>query len=92
MIDYGRKMDIEELMQAIKVSTSRAEKEHFEKILYRIINQSTAIGSLRTELLQATRAKDLNKVRRLQLHIQRVRLEETRGASWGSNKTERKIV
>jgi len=91
MIDRGREIDLEELSKAMKSARTQGEREYLERIMYRIINQSTTVTSLRTELINATRAKDLNRIRKIQLHLQYVRLEETRGASWGSNDLEREI-
>lgn len=90
-MDYGRKQDLEMLAQGIKEARSVAERQHYEKIAYQIMNQSTTITSLRNELIAAFRKKDLGKVKRLQDHINAVRLDETRGTSWGQNKAEARI-
>ena len=91
MIDKGRQFDLEELMKAKQNAKSASEREHYDRIMYRIINQSTAVASLRNELIGALRVRDMAKVKRLQQHIQRVRLEETRGTSWGQNKGEKRV-
>ena len=91
MIDKGRQYDLEELMKAKENARSISEREHYDRIMYRIINQSTAVASLRNELIGALRVRDMAKVKRLQQHIQRVRLEETRGTSWGQNKGEKRV-
>lgn len=90
-IDKSREFDLEELAKAKQNAKSAAEREHYEKIMYRIVTQSTEISSLRTELIGALKVNDNAKVKRIQQHIQAVRLEETRGASWGQNKGEGKI-
>jgi len=85
-IDYGRTVDLKELAVGIKNARSKAEREHLERIVYRILKESTKVSSLRSELIAAFRVKDMSKVRRLQAHIQAVKLDETRGTSWGQNK------
>lgn len=90
-LDYGRQQDLIELTAAMRAAKTVREKEYLEQIAYRITNQTTTISSLRQELMGAFRAKDLGKVRRLQEHIHRVRLEETRGASWGNNRGNRNV-
>lgn len=91
MIDIGREFDLAELAEAKKNAKSVAERDHYDKIMYRIINQSTAITSLRNAMIKAIKINDISKVKRIQQHIQAVRLEETRGASWGQNNMERKL-
>lgn len=90
-LDYGRIKDIEVLMQGIKQASSRAEKEYLEKLVNQVINESTAIKSLRKELIGAVKFKDKEKVKRIQMQINHARLEETRGHSWGQLKGERKF-
>lgn len=92
MIDKGREYDLEELVKAKKQAKSQTERDHYDRIMYRIINQSTAITSLRNEMIEALRVNDTRKVKRIQQHIQAVRLEETRGTSWGQNKQENKLI
>ena len=92
MIDYGRQTDLEDLAEGIKNARNVAEREYLEKIMYRIVNQSTEVSSLRNELIGAMRIKDVNKIKRIQLHLQALKLEETRGASWGQNKAEKRII
>lgn len=90
-IDTGRQYDLEDLDKLIKESKTVGEKERYEKQAYKIMNQSTTITSLRNEMIQAFRARDMGKVRRIRLHIQAARLDETRGTSWGNDKAERAI-
>lgn len=92
MIDKSREFDLEELAKAKKNAKTSAEREYYDKMMYRIINQSTTITSLRNALIGALRVNDVGKVKRIQQHIQAVRLEETRGASWGQNKQENKLI
>ncbi len=91
MIDYARQFDLEDLDRLSKEAKTTSEKERYQKLAHKIINQSTTITSLRNEMTQAFRAGDFGKVKRIRLHIQAVRLEETRGASWGAEKQERTI-
>lgn len=83
-LDYGRKMDLEELTKAMANAQTISEKEYYEKIAHSIVNESTEIRSLREELIGAMRAKDFSRVKRIREHIQYVKLNETRGTSWGN--------
>ena len=91
-LDYGRQQDLEMLAEGIKNARSVAEKQHYEKIVYRIINESTRVKSLRDELIRAFRVKDMAKVKRIQDQMHKIRLDETRGSSWGQNKGENKLI
>lgn len=85
-MDYTRKHDLEELSKALDNAKSRAEKEYYEKMVWRLVGESMPIRSLREDLLKAVRAGDRRAVDRITLHIQRIRLEETNGHSWGNNR------
>lgn len=89
--DYSRRVDLIELTQAIRNARSHAEKEALEKVMHRIVNESTQVRSLRNELLDAIRHNDRGKVKRVQAHLHSIRLNETAGTSWGNDKGERKI-
>jgi hypothetical protein len=85
-MDYGRKMDLEELALAIDRASSVGEREHLERLAYRITHESAPIQSLRERLLLAFRARDMGTVKRIQAHIHAIKMEETYGKSWGSDK------
>ena len=91
-MDYGRQNDLEELANAIDGARSTQEREYYEKLVYRIMQESAPIRSLREELIKAFRARDMNRVKRIQEHIQKVRMDETYGKSWGNNKGEKKLI
>jgi len=90
-LDYGRKMDLEELDKAIEGARSIGEREYYQKIAYQIMSESAPIQSLRTELIKAFRGRDIERVKRIQEHIQRIKLEESYGHSWGNNKGNRRL-
>jgi hypothetical protein len=88
-IDYGRKKDLEELAEAMKNAKSTADYEHYEKIAYRILNESDQIKRLREQLIKAMRAGDNEGVEDLTRFIQHIRMRETNGHSWGANRQNR---
>lgn len=90
-LDHGRKFDLEELAGAIDKAKTVQEREHYERIAYRICNESAPIQSLRSELLRAFRARDIYRVKAIENHIHKIRMDETYGKSWGQNKGERQI-
>lgn len=90
-LDYGRTKDLEMLAEGIKQARTLGEKQYLEKIAYRIMNESTTIKSLRQDLIRAFKVRDMSKVKRLQDQMNKVRLDETNGASWGQQKGERKV-
>ena len=87
-LDFGRKNDLEMLAEAMKNARSTSEKEHYEKIAHRIVTESTEIGVLRADLIQAVRASDKRAIRMIEARIQKIRQDETYGKSWGNNKGE----
>lgn len=89
-MDSGRKFDLEEVATAIKNARTQSEREHYEHLGYRLINETTTIRSLRDELVKAMRANDIRKVARITQHIQYIRAEETNGVSWGNDKGNKK--
>ena len=92
MSDITRKFDLLELAEKIKNSTSTSEREYYEKIAYIIINESTEVGVLRGDLIKAMRANDQRAIRMIRRRIQERKLEETNGGSWGSHKTNRRVL
>lgn len=90
-IDYGRQKDLEELTEAMQNARTTGERTHYEKIAYRILNESPKIRYLREQLIQSTRAGDNNSSKKILLKIQYARQQETNGASWGNNKGNRYV-
>ena len=90
-IDYGRKFDLEELAGALLEAKTSSEKEYFERIIDRILNESDAIRYLREELIKAARVGDRRAVHKINLRIQQVRLNETNGYSWGNNRGNKNV-
>lgn len=88
-MDSSRKFDLEDVAEAIKRARSVSEREYYEHLMYRLVNESTSVTSLRNDLIAAMRAGDTRVVKRIRDHINYVRAEETMGASWGSNKGNR---
>jgi hypothetical protein len=91
MLDYGRKMDLEELRTAMDNASSTPEREHYERIAHRILTESAPIQSLRDELIRAFRARDMFRVKAIQHHIQTIKMEESYGKSWGNDRGEKRI-
>lgn len=88
-IDYGRQNDIQELAQAISEAKTQGEREYYEKIAHKILNESDRIKHLREQLIKASRANDRRTIEKICNRIQYVRMDETYGKSWGSNKGNR---
>jgi hypothetical protein len=79
-MDRTRKFDLEELSEMLKdPRRSRQSKREIEETIYKIAHTSAPIRSLREELVRATRGGDVDRIRKLQHHIQAIRHEETRG-------------
>jgi hypothetical protein len=91
-LDYGRKMDLEELAKAMENARSQSEREHYERIAHKIINESTEIKYLRHHLIGAMRENDVRGIRVITGRIQEQRMRETNGTSWGNNRNERKLL
>ena len=78
-IDYGRTKDLELLTREYAKAKYRHDREDIEKALKRIMHTSLPITMLREDLLRATRANDRSSVKRIIMHIQKVRQDETYG-------------
>jgi len=85
-IDYGRKMDLEELADAMKDAKSTSEREHYERIAYRILSESPEIKYWRQKLIMASRHNDLKAIDKIVQRMQNIRQHETYGKSWGNQK------
>ena len=90
-MDRSREFDLDELSEALQNAKSPGEREYYERIIYRILNESDDIKYWREQLLRATRVKDKRRIQYVIREIHMTRLSETSGASWGSNKLERTI-
>ena len=79
-MDRTRKFDLEYLSKELQRGglTSR-ERREIEETMYKIINTSAPLQSLREELINAARGGDVDRLRKVQAHIHRVRQEETNG-------------
>ncbi len=88
-LDYGRKLDLEELTIALRDAKSSSAREYYKRLINKIVNESTNIRSLRDNLIKAMRSNDINLVRRFEAQIQYARLAETKGQSWGNQKKEK---
>lgn len=90
-MDHTRKYDLEQLSEAIKEAKSRAEVAYYEKLAWRIMGESEPIRALRHDLMMAMRAGDLRAVKKIELHIQHIRQNETYGKSWGNNRGNKNV-
>jgi hypothetical protein len=95
-MDYGRQHDLVELSEAIKNAKTGSERQHYEQIASRILNESDDIRYWRDQLIKASRLdkNDRNARRRVQYciqSIQKIRSGETAGHSWGSNSGNRMV-
>lgn len=85
-MDQSRKFDLEEVAQAIENARSNAEREYYEKIIYKITGTSDAVFYWRNELIKAIRSEDKRRKTYCIEKIQRIRQDETYGKSWGSDR------
>lgn len=85
-------MDLEQLAEAIDNARSTKEREYYEQMAYRITHESAPIQSLRNEMIKAFRGRDMARVKKIQEHIQNIRMSETYGHSWGNNRGERETI
>ena len=88
-IDYTREHDLEDLTRAMEKAKTNAEKQHYEKIMFRVLGESDDIKYWREQLLRAVRINDHRRKSYVIAEIQKVRLNETSGHSWGNNKGNR---
>jgi uncharacterized coiled-coil DUF342 family protein len=79
-MDRTRKYDLEQLSEMLKdPRTSPRARREIEETMHKIINTSAPIRSLREELVNATRGGDVLRIRKIQQHIQAIRMDETNG-------------
>ena len=80
MDDRTRKFDLEYLSKELRRGGLTSwEKKEIERTIHKIINTSAPIQSLREELTLAARGGDVDRIRKIQAHIHRIRQEETNG-------------
>lgn len=91
MSDYTRRSDIEMLEEAIEKARSASEREHYEKILHKILSESDNLRYWRENLMKAIRVGDRKAITKINLIIQEIRLRETNGRSWGNTKNNRMV-
>lgn len=85
--DKTREPDLEELANAINNAVTNAEREFYEKIMYRLTGESENVVYWRNELMKATRVSANDRKRYCIAKLQKIKQDETSGGSWGSNKT-----
>jgi len=90
-LDWGRKEDLEELSNAIKEAKTNGERQHYEKIMFRILGESDDIRYWREQLLRAIRVGDDRRKQYVIRELQVIRLNETAGKSWGNSKGNRSV-
>lgn len=91
MTDYGRKHDLLELAEAIENAKTNAEREYYEKIMYTITGESEDVSYWRNELMKATRVSSRDRKMYCIAMLQRIKLDESGGGTWGSSKTNRRV-
>lgn len=91
MTDWTRNFDLEELTDAIKNARSTTEREYYERIMHKILNESEKIRYWREELMKAIRVNDERRIKLVHHMINKTRLDETAGHSWGNIKGERGV-
>ena len=62
-LDLGRKFDLEDIYLQIKEARSSSEREHWERLMARILRESKATRELREKMIQAVRIDDRRAVR-----------------------------
>jgi hypothetical protein len=78
-LDYGRTKDLEILTKEYENARYRHDREDIEKAMKRIMQTSLPIAMLREDLLRAMKAKDRVSVKKIIMHINKVRQDETYG-------------
>lgn len=79
-LDQSRNYDLEQLAEMLTDTRQTPKaREEIERTMYAIVHQSTPITSLRERLVRAVRAGDTGTIRKIQMHIQAIRQQETNG-------------
>lgn len=78
-LDYGRTKDLELLTKEYAKARYKHDRQSIEEAMIRIMRTSLPIAMLREDLLRATRAGDRVAVKKIIMHIQKVRQDETYG-------------
>lgn len=78
-LDYGRKNDIEDLYLHVKNAKSSSERNYWQKLINKILNESKATRELREKLLRAVHSDDRQAVRFYSDQLERLQQEELHG-------------
>jgi hypothetical protein len=78
-MDYTRKYDLEEIALQIKDARSLGEKEHWERLMDKILRESRATRELREKMIRAVRGGDRRAVRFYSHQLELLQQEETGG-------------
>jgi len=79
MIDQARRYDLEQLVELVRKSKSAYERDHWEGIIRKIMNETSQVRELREELIDSIRAGDRRHVRYVQERLRVLRYNETGG-------------
>jgi hypothetical protein len=78
-MDYGRQKDLEILSSEYQTARYRHDKDDIINAMNKIMRASVPIRMLREDLLKATMANDRVAVKKIIMHINKVRQDETYG-------------
>lgn len=78
-LDYGRQNDIEDIYLHIKNAKSSSERNYWERLMNKILNESKATRELRGKLLRAVHSNDRRAVRFYSNELVRLQQEELNG-------------
>lgn len=78
-MDYSRIKDLEILTTERKKANTEWDRREIDHTIERIMRESVPLRSLREDLVRATRAGDRVAVKKIVMHINRVRQDETYG-------------
>lgn len=78
-MDYGRKFDLELLTKEYEQAKYQHDRDEIYEVIKKIMRSSVPINSLREDLLKAMRAGDRVAVKKITMHINRVKQDETYG-------------
>lgn len=78
-MDQSRLKDLEILTTERKKANTEWDRRDIDRTIERIMRESVPLRSLREDLVKATRAGDRVAVKKIVMHINRVRQDETYG-------------
>ena len=78
-LDASRQFDLEELNKARLNAPNSFWRDHYEKKMHKIVNESGNLSGLRNDLISAVRSNDQRSIHRIQQKIMYLRNSQTNG-------------